>query len=225
MIDKVVAFGLHLISHVFAFLVRHFASLNNSINLFFDFSIGFFKQVGLCAQHIQEVVQTVVLLLCLDEGGDCLLDRADTSGLFDLVEGILHRTHIPHVLVHQSFLAFVCGYDLGQSESQHIDVVAEVADGLLLILGLLVVGLIVLKGGHVVLLSQLFAHLLDLVLEGFFVFLVFGAKCDTLVGVLFGKLVRNQLEFVLLGGFLLDSFGFRGQLVALVGCGGELFSK
>ena len=113
LIDKVVAFGFHLIPHVFTFLVCHLASLNNSINLLFDFSIGLFKQVGLSTQHIQEVVETVVLLLCLDEGGDCLLDRADTSGFFDLVKSILHRTHIPHVLVHQAFLALVCSNDLG----------------------------------------------------------------------------------------------------------------
>ena len=101
--------------------------------------------------------------------------------------------------------------------------VAEVADRLLLILGLLVVGLIVLKGRHVVLLSQLLTHLLDFVLKSFFVLLVLGSKCDTLVGVLFCELVRNQLEFVLLGGFLLDSFGFRGKLVAFVGRSSELF--
>ena len=62
--------------------------------------------------------------------------------------------------------------------------IAEIADTLLLILLLLINRLIVLKRRHVIFLDQLLTHLLNLVLERLFVFLMLSPQSYTLVSVL-----------------------------------------
>ena len=62
--------------------------------------------------------------------------------------------------------------------------IAEIADTLLLILLLLSDRLIVLKRRHVIFLDQLLTHLLNLVLERLFVFLMLSPQSYALVSVL-----------------------------------------
>lgn len=62
--------------------------------------------------------------------------------------------------------------------------IAKVADTLLLILLLLINRLIVLKRRHVIFLDQLLTHLLNLVLERLFIFLMLSPQSDALVSVL-----------------------------------------
>jgi hypothetical protein len=62
--------------------------------------------------------------------------------------------------------------------------IAKVADTLLLILLLLIDRLIVLKRRHVIFLDQLLTHLLNLVLECLFVFLMLSPQSYALVSVL-----------------------------------------
>ena len=62
--------------------------------------------------------------------------------------------------------------------------IAEIADTLLLILLLLIDRLIVLKRRHVIFLDQLLTHLLNLVLERLFIFLMLSPQSYALVSVL-----------------------------------------
>jgi hypothetical protein len=62
--------------------------------------------------------------------------------------------------------------------------IAEIADTLLLILLLLIDRFIVLKRRHVIFLDQLLTHLLNLVLECLFVFLMLSPQSYALVSVL-----------------------------------------
>jgi hypothetical protein len=62
--------------------------------------------------------------------------------------------------------------------------IAKVADTLLLILLLLIDRLIVLKRRHVIFLDQLLTHLLNLVLERLFIFLMLSPQSYALVSVL-----------------------------------------
>lgn len=98
-------------------------------------------------------MQAVVLLLSLNERGHCLLDGADSGSLPDLVESIFHGAHIPNILVHESLLSFISRNYLSKTQPQHIDMIAKVADTLLLILLLLINRLIVLKRRHVIFLD------------------------------------------------------------------------
>jgi hypothetical protein len=129
-------------------------------------------------------MQAVVLLLSLNERSHCLLDGADSGSLPDLVESILHGAHIPNILVHKSLLSFISRNDLSKTQPQHIDMIAKVADTLLLILLLLINRLIVLKRRHVIFLDQLLTHLLNLVLERLLIFLMLSPQSDALVSVL-----------------------------------------
>jgi len=90
---------------------------------------------------------------------------------------------------------------------------------------LLFVGFVIFERRHVVFLSELLSHLLNLVFENFFVLFMFSAESDTLVGVLLGQLVRDQLESVLLLGSFLDALSFRIQLIALASCRSQFFSQ
>ncbi len=129
-------------------------------------------------------MQAVVLLLGLNERGHRLLDGADSGCLPDLVECILHGAHIPNILVHKSLLSFISRNDLSKTQPQHIDMIAKVADTLLLILLLLIDRLIVLKRRHVIFLDQLLTHLLDLILKRLFIFLMLSPQSYALVSVL-----------------------------------------
>lgn len=62
--------------------------------------------------------------------------------------------------------------------------IAKIADTLLLILLLLIDRLIVLKRRHVIFLDQLLTHLLNLVLERLFIFLMLSPQSYALVSVL-----------------------------------------
>jgi hypothetical protein len=129
-------------------------------------------------------MQAVVLLLSLYERGHRLLDGADSGCFPDLVECILHGAHIPNILVHKSLLSFISRNNLSKTQPQHIDMIAEIADTLLLILLLLIDRFIVLKRRHVIFLDQLLTHLLNLVLECLFVFLMLSPQSYALVSVL-----------------------------------------
>ena len=117
LVNECVALLLHFAFHALSLLVAKFTPLDDTIDLFFDFLVLFIKLVRLRAQIIHIVIQTIVLLLGLNERLHCLFDRADTCALTDLVKGVLHCGHVLDILVHQFLLAFVGGDDLGQSES------------------------------------------------------------------------------------------------------------
>lgn len=67
--------------------------------------------------------------------------------------------------------------------------------------------------------------MLNLVFENFFVLFMFSAESDTLVGVLLGELVRDQLESVLFLGSFLDALSFRIKLIALASSRSQFFSQ
>lgn len=104
---EAVTFVSHLCSHVVLLLVVEFATLDNALNLLLDLTVLFFKLVRIRAQIVDIIVETVVLLLCLNECIHSLLDRRDASGLADLLKGVLHGSHVLNVLVHKLFLTLV----------------------------------------------------------------------------------------------------------------------
>jgi hypothetical protein len=84
-----------------------------------------FECVCLLVKQIHEVVETVVLFLCLDECGHDLLDARDACGLLDLVEGVLNDASIPDVLVQQLLLLFVGDEHLVDSQLEDGDGISE----------------------------------------------------------------------------------------------------
>ena len=67
--------------------------------------------------------------------------------------------------------------------------VRKITHNLFLFIQLLVDLLLTLSADNVILLCELLSHLLNLILECFFVFFVFGSESDALVGMLFCELV------------------------------------
>ena len=63
--------------------------------------------IDLGIEHVDIVVEGVVLLFGLDEGGHDLLNILDARRLSNLVERVLDHLHVPHVHVAELFLLAV----------------------------------------------------------------------------------------------------------------------
>ena len=161
-----------------------------------------FDVVDLRVQQVDVVVEGVVLLLSLDEGGDDFLSRGDTSLLLNLGESILNDVDVPNVHVHEVLLLFVVVGPLLESELQNSSGVCELTTSSLLRLLDLTshgfgFGLLHLR---LVSLLELFLEIIDLLLEVHFLGFVLGLEGEDLIV-----------------GILRDSLGLLGSLIELQG--------
>jgi hypothetical protein len=83
------------------------SSLDNLLDLIFNFFIAFLELIELCIEHINVILKTVVLLFSFDESCNDFLNVGDSGGLLDLVESILNDFNVSQVLVHELSLFFV----------------------------------------------------------------------------------------------------------------------
>jgi hypothetical protein len=81
--------------------------------------------VGLLVEEVDVVVETVVLLLGLDERRHYLLDVLDPRRVLYLVERVFNDLGVAHVLVEQLLLFLVGLDDLGEAELEDGDGVGE----------------------------------------------------------------------------------------------------
>ena len=136
-------------------LFWHLPPINYSLDLFLDVSIRFFKGISLSIEHVDIIVQWMVLFFSFDKSSDNLLDIWNAGSFFDLLESILDNFYIPHVLVHQSLLLFVgCDY-LTQPQLENGNGVAEIWS-FSFVLGLLVTGVkvLIIELNHFIFLFQ-----------------------------------------------------------------------
>jgi len=78
----------------------HGVHLSVSLELGIDAIVLLLNHVDFRVQHVHVIEEGDVLFLSLDEGGDDLVNRGNTSGLLDLVEGVLNDLYVTDVHVH-----------------------------------------------------------------------------------------------------------------------------
>jgi hypothetical protein len=79
------------------------------LDLITDLLILLINHIDVRVKRVHVVEERVVLLLSLDEGGNDLLNRADTSSLLNLVEGVLDHLDVTGVHIHERALFSVLG--------------------------------------------------------------------------------------------------------------------
>ena len=97
-------------------LLRVVLQLDHFVDLLTDFAVRILQLIRLIRQFVDVVEEGVVLLLSFDEAGHDLIDSSDTCRLLDLLEGILDDLYISQILVHESLLLAISGYDLGETQ-------------------------------------------------------------------------------------------------------------
>ena len=75
-------------------LLRVVLELDHLVNLLANFAVRILELVSLVRQLVDVVKETVVLLLCLDERSNDLIDSGDASRLLNLLESIFDHLHV-----------------------------------------------------------------------------------------------------------------------------------
>jgi len=91
-----------------------------------DLVVLFFELHGLSAQHVNIIVQAIVLFLGLNERRHDFLNVGNTSGLLNLVKSVLDDLDVAEVLVHEFALFLVGLNNLEQPSFQNDDGIREV---------------------------------------------------------------------------------------------------
>lgn len=135
-------------------------------NFVIEVFVVVFQCVDFLGEQVNEIKETVILLLCLDESGDNLVDLLDAAALLDLLECLLYDGRILHVLVHQSLLLQVGLRQFVHSELHNSN---RIGEGLALLhaalLLLLIVELLLIELDVLVLLLESLLEPLDLHFE------------------------------------------------------------
>ena len=167
------------------FDVSQLTSLDDLLDLLFDLFVTLLELIELRVKHVHVILETVVLFLGLDEGGDYFLDIRDTSGLLDLVKRIFDYFYVSQILLHQFSFFSVCFLDLTESSFKDDDGIREIKSLGSTILSLLEcfikVGTVALEADHVILLLELELQFLDLCLEPIFLLFMLCLEGDNLV--------------------------------------------
>lgn len=89
--------------------IAHTLKFEVVLDLVTNFFILFVNHVNIGVKRVDIVEERVVLLFGLDECGNDFFNGADTSGFFDLVEGVLNNLNITGVHVHECAFFSVLG--------------------------------------------------------------------------------------------------------------------
>ena len=215
----------HLLDFSIEELVELSLPLFDFADLFFDFLVTLLKLHGLGAEHVNIVVETVVLLLGLDEGGYNFLDVRNAGSLLDLFESVFDNFEVPEVLVHQLSLLLVGVDNFEKSALEDDDGVREVRA-----LGgfcgfLVLVHGFVFKFNHLFLLFQSQLQLLDFVIESLALVLGLSLERNDLVVGLLCDIADCDVIFVLHFGLAPAFLDLLVVARALVLGGGEFLSQ
>ena len=173
-------FTLEVSLGFFLLLGSHGVDLGVSLELFLNVAVLLLNEIDLTVENVDIVEEGDVLLLSLDECGDDFVDGGDTSGLLDLLEGILNDLDVSGVHIHEVLLFFVVVDDLIETDLEKDGWVSEVSDSVLAL------GLIKVLGARflslvLILLLQLLLEVEDTVLEVELVHIVLGLEGKDLV--------------------------------------------
>mmetsp|Transcript_60 Transcript_60/g.68 ORF Transcript_60/g.68 Transcript_60/m.68 type:complete len:288 (-) Transcript_60:288-1151(-) len=124
--------------HLFLLFLRHLPQLLMLVNFTFDHLVLLLNHVDLAVEHVHVVVEGVVLLLSLDEGGHDLLRGRNPRRLLDLLESVLNDLHVPYVHIHQALLLLIVvgpllkaqlekGHRVGKLSLLHLDLLVPAA--------------------------------------------------------------------------------------------------
>ena len=103
---------------VFLLLRGHVVELGVPLELLVDVLVLLLDHINFAVEDIYVVEKRDVLLLSLDERGNDFIDGGNTSGLLDLLEGILDDLDITDVHIHKVLLLLIVVDDLVESDFQ-----------------------------------------------------------------------------------------------------------
>ena len=186
--------------HLLFLSQRHAFELLMALNVPGNDLILLVDGIDLSIEHVDIIVEGIVLLLGLNEGCHDLLNILNARRLSDLVERVLDHLYIPHVHVAEMFLLTVVLGPAVESQFKDCGRVGELlgASSLLVLwIRLLLIVLLIhcqyLKTALLLLLEPLLEPL-DLGLETELPVLVIGLQCqDLIVGLLGHPLSRVHL--------------------------------
>ena len=180
LISAIIDFLLEVALGLFLLLAGHGMDLSVALKLSLNVTILLLDHIDFTIKHVHVVEKRDVLLFSFDECGDDFIDGGDTSGLLDLLEGILDDLDVSGVHIHEVLLFFVVVDDLIETDLEKDGWVSEVSDGVLAL------GLIKVLGARflslvLILLLQLLLEVEDTVLEVKLVHIVLGLEGKDLV--------------------------------------------
>jgi len=163
------------------FLLRgHGIHFSMSLELILDVAVLLLYHINFGVQNVHVVEERNVLFLSLDEGGDDFVDGGNTSGLLDLLEGVLNDFHVTSVHIHQVLLFLIVVDDFIETNFEQDCRVGEVCDGV----GAFFASYVFCARFFclvLVLLLQALLKIEDAVLEVKFVHIVLSFQCKDLV--------------------------------------------
>ena len=109
----------------FLLVMRHLGQLLVLDNVLIQLLVVLFNSISLLIQQINVVVQTVILVLCLDECCHDFFNVRYSTGVFDLLESLLYDLTVFTVLVNQGFLFSIDSCDFLNSTLQNSDGVGK----------------------------------------------------------------------------------------------------
>lgn len=169
---------------LFLLLGAHGVNFGVSLKLILNVAVLLFNEIDLTVEYVHIVEEGDVLLLSFDESRYDFINRGDTGGLLDLLEGILDDLNVSGVHVHKVLLLLVVVNNLVETNLKEDSRVGKVGDSL----GVLFVAHVL--GARffclvLILLLKLLLEVKDTVLEVEFVHIVLGLESkDLILGLL-----------------------------------------
>lgn len=118
-----------LVAHIFLLLFGEFSKFLVSLDLFFNLFVLLLNHINLGVNLVNVVIQRIILLIGLDEGGDNFLNGSNTCLLLNLSESVLNDIDISNIHIHQVLFLFVIVCPLLQSQLQQGSWVRELTTG------------------------------------------------------------------------------------------------
>ena len=125
LIDYSLFFSLQLTYFILLLVVAHFGEILVEFDLIIKILIIVLISVIFLTQHVDIVIQTIILFLCLDVSRDNFFEVLDSARLFDLGEGVLDYLSILDILVYEYLFLFVNNLDFLDTLHQNGNWVCE----------------------------------------------------------------------------------------------------
>ena len=172
-----------------------------------NFLIWLLQLVSLCAQHINIVVQTIVLFFSLDKRSNNFFNWWNASRFFNLLKSIFYNFNVSYVLIHKSFFFFICCYNFSQSHFKNNNMVGNWINRSLLLASSVFsrVHFVCFKYHIAFIFLQISFHFSNVWIKFFLICIVSWHQSNCLTSMVFWKTKVHHLLFVL---FQRITFGF-----------------
>ena len=117
------------VSALFLLDISHFSEFFVSLDFHLNVFVLVLNGIDFRVQGVNVVVESVILVIGLNESGNNFISGGNTGLLFDLVEGVLDNAYVSNVNIHKIFLLLVFADMLGESHFHDFDWVREFSGG------------------------------------------------------------------------------------------------